>query len=50
MQIFVSSRAVTKALTGLLFLATASIALFTAAQVMFELRAHELRQGIKMKC
>ena len=36
--------------TGILFLATASATLFTGVQVMFELRAHELRQGIKMNC
>ena len=46
---FISGRSVTNASIGLIFLATASIALFTAAQVMFELRAHELRQGITMK-
>ncbi|KAI4281093.1 MAG: hypothetical protein L6R35_005747 [Caloplaca aegaea] len=33
--------------SGLVFLAAASIALFVAAQVMFELREHELRQGIR---
>ena len=35
---------------GLVFLATACAALFVGVQVMFETRAQELRQGIKMKC
>ncbi|MCJ1418627.1 glycerol transporter [Xylographa parallela] len=36
--------------SGLVFLATACAALFVGVQVMFETRAQELRQGIKMKC
>ena len=36
--------------TGVVFLAFACTALFTGAQVMFELREEELRHGIKMKC
>lgn len=35
---------------GLGFLVTACGALFVGAQVMFELREHELRHGIKLKC
>ena len=35
---------------GIVFLLTASIALFVGVQVMFELREHELRHGIRMKC
>ncbi|KAL8949346.1 MAG: hypothetical protein Q9222_004532 [Ikaeria aurantiellina] len=35
---------------GLVFLATACTCLFVGAQVMFELREHELRYGIKLKC
>ncbi|MCJ1395087.1 glycerol transporter [Xylographa bjoerkii] len=36
--------------SGLVFLATACAALFVGAQIMFETREQELRQGIKMKC
>ncbi|KAI4159999.1 MAG: hypothetical protein LQ342_006127 [Letrouitia transgressa] len=36
--------------SGLLFLVAACGALFVGAQVMFELREHELRHGIKLKC
>ncbi|MCJ1381634.1 glycerol transporter [Xylographa soralifera] len=36
--------------SGLVFLATACAALFVGAQVMFETREQELRQGIQMKC
>ncbi|KAL8693915.1 MAG: hypothetical protein Q9218_001329 [Villophora microphyllina] len=35
--------------SGLVFLVTACGALFVGAQVMFELREHELRHGIKLK-
>ena len=35
---------------GLIYLLFACGALFVGAQVMFELREQELRQGIKMKC
>lgn len=35
---------------GFVFLAAACGALFAAAQIMFELREHELRHGIKLKC
>ena len=35
---------------GLAFFFTACVALFAAAQVMFEHREDELRQGINMKC
>jgi hypothetical protein len=35
---------------GLVFLATACAALFVGVQVMFETRAQELRQGIKLNC
>ena len=35
---------------GLLFLLAACSALFVGVQLMFELREHELRQGIRMKC
>ncbi|MCJ1281872.1 glycerol transporter [Xylographa opegraphella] len=36
--------------SGLVFLATACVALFVGVQVMFETRAEEQRQGIRMKC
>lgn len=36
--------------TGLAFLAAACVALFTGVQVMFELRAQEMRQGFNAKC
>ncbi|KAI9673989.1 MAG: glycerol transporter [Caeruleum heppii] len=36
--------------SGLVFLGTACIAIFVAAQVMFEIRAQELRKGIQLKC
>ncbi|KAL8736703.1 MAG: hypothetical protein Q9166_000069 [cf. Caloplaca sp. 2 TL-2023] len=36
--------------SGLVFLVAACGALFVGAQVMFELREHELRHGIKLKC
>lgn len=36
--------------SGLVFLGFACAALFTGAQVMFELREEELRHGIHMKC
>ena len=35
---------------GLLFLTTAASALFVGAQLMFEIREDEKREGIKMKC
>lgn len=35
---------------GLVFLLVACGALFVGAQVMFELREQELRQGIMVKC
>ncbi|KAI9803872.1 MAG: hypothetical protein M1825_001752 [Sarcosagium campestre] len=36
--------------SGLVFLAMACATLFVAAQVMFELRENEIRDGIQMKC
>ena len=36
--------------SGLVFMLGACGALFTGAQVMFEIREEEMRQGIKMKC
>lgn len=36
--------------SGLVFFASACGALFVGAQVMFEVRAHELRHGINLKC
>ncbi|KAL8943822.1 MAG: hypothetical protein Q9216_000815 [Gyalolechia sp. 2 TL-2023] len=38
-------RGIVGSYSGLVFIATASVALFTAAQVMFELREHELRNA-----
>ena len=35
---------------GLVFLGVACTALFTGAQLMFELREEEIRHGIHMKC
>lgn len=36
--------------SGLTFLGLASVALFTASQVMFEIREDELKVGIRLKC
>jgi D-alanyl-lipoteichoic acid acyltransferase DltB (MBOAT superfamily) len=36
--------------SGLSYLATASVALFVASQLMFEVREGELRAGIRLKC
>ncbi len=36
--------------SGVAFLAMACAGLFVGVQVMFETRAQELREGIKMKC
>ncbi|KAH0542950.1 hypothetical protein FGG08_002719 [Glutinoglossum americanum] len=38
---------ITGSYSGLVFLAVASMALFVGAQVMFEVREHEMRQGIR---
>ncbi|KAL8674563.1 MAG: hypothetical protein Q9168_001006 [Polycauliona sp. 1 TL-2023] len=43
-------RGIVGSYSGLVFLTAASAALFAAAQIMFELREHELRHGIKLKC
>ncbi|KAL8960727.1 MAG: hypothetical protein Q9193_002615 [Seirophora villosa] len=43
-------RGIVGSYSGLVFLAAACVALFVGAQVMFELREHELRHGIKLKC
>ncbi|KAL8924923.1 MAG: hypothetical protein Q9208_003806 [Pyrenodesmia sp. 3 TL-2023] len=43
-------RGIVGSYSGLVFLAAACGALFVGAQVMFELREHELRHGIKLKC
>ncbi|KAL8847988.1 MAG: hypothetical protein Q9221_006950 [Calogaya cf. arnoldii] len=43
-------RGIVGSYSGLVFLAAACGALFAAAQIMFELREHELRHGIKLKC
>ncbi|KAL8910374.1 MAG: hypothetical protein Q9171_004328 [Xanthocarpia ochracea] len=43
-------RGIVGSYSGLIFLAAACGALFVASQVMFELREHELRHGIKLKC
>ncbi|KAL9000697.1 MAG: hypothetical protein Q9169_000733 [Polycauliona sp. 2 TL-2023] len=42
-------RGIVGSYSGLVFLTAASGALFAAAQIMFELREHELRYGIKLK-
>lgn len=35
---------------GIAYLLLACATLFVGVQVMFELREHEIRRGIKMKC
>lgn len=35
---------------GIAYLLLACAALFVGVQIMFELREHEMRKGIKMKC
>ncbi|KAL8681943.1 MAG: hypothetical protein Q9186_001951 [Xanthomendoza sp. 1 TL-2023] len=43
-------RSIVGSYSGFVFLTAACGALFVGSQVMFELREHELRHGIKLKC
>ncbi|KAI9722666.1 MAG: hypothetical protein M1812_001597 [Candelaria pacifica] len=43
-------RGIVGSFAGLVFLTGACTALFVGVQIMFEIRQHELRQGIQLKC